>query len=311
MYIVVKLIYLEVGMAIVVAALYQFKSFCHYEEIRQRIYDVCYQQGVLGTLLIAKEGINGTISGSQEAIDSVTSYLKEIGFDAMELKFSHAHEDPFLRLKVVAKREIVTLGQNVDPCSLVGDYVDVDDWNELISRKDVLLIDTRNDYEYELGTFEGAVNPNTTCFREFPEYVRSIDQKKYKIVAMFCTGGIRCEKASSFMLQEGFEKVYHLKGGVLKYLEEMSVKESLWRGDCFVFDRRVALGHGLEVTGHVQCYACRRALTPQETMSEYYLEGISCHYCYHHQSAQKKQAVIERQRQVVLSKAANQRHIGD
>lgn len=296
---------------LVVAALYQFKSFPGYEEARPVIYDVCAKHQVLGTLLIAREGINGTISGSREGVDAVLEIIRSIGFDDLELKFSHAYEDPFLRMKVVCKKEIVTLGELVDPCALVGEYVSVKDWNNIITRDDVLVIDTRNDYEYVLGHFKGAVNPNTTCFREFPRFVQSIDQKKYKTVAMYCTGGIRCEKASSYMLACGFETIYHLKGGILQYLEDIPREESLWLGDCFVFDRRVALGHGLAITGHVQCYACRRALTVEDTKRSEYVEGISCHHCLHTKDGSKKAAFAERQKQVILAKQRSGQHIGN
>ncbi|MEC7030263.1 MAG: rhodanese-related sulfurtransferase [Pseudomonadota bacterium] len=297
-------------MSIAVAALYQFKPQIMTEELRQSIYDCCSTNHVLGTLLLADEGVNGTISGCQQNLERVVSFLIQIGFNQLELKYSHAEQDPFLRLKVLWKKEIVTLGRDVDPCMLVGEYVEVSEWNDLITQEDVLLIDTRNNYEYELGTFKGAENPNTECFREFPRYVAGIDRNKFKRVAMFCTGGIRCEKASSYMLSEGFEEVYHLKGGVLKYLEEIDRKNSLWEGDCFVFDRRVAVKHGLELSDLGQCYACRRALTVEDMQHPDYVKGVSCHRCVHITSKERQASFAERQRQVELAVMRSAKHIG-
>ena len=298
-------------MTIHVAALYQFRSFTMTEDFRQSVYALCREQGVLGTLLMANEGINGTISGPLEGLEAVVAYLKANGFDDLELKYSHADSDPFLRLKVIWKREIVTLGVDVDPCQLVGEYIAPKDWNSLITQDDVLLIDTRNNYEYELGTFKNAINPDTECFREFPRFCATIDQSKYKRVAMFCTGGIRCEKASSYMLSIGFEEVYHLKGGILQYLEEIDEASSLWEGHCFVFDRRVALSHGLAITGMSQCYACRRALTPEDMLSEHYQKGVSCHHCIHITSKERQAAFANRQMQVEKALLNNMHHIGD
>lgn len=295
---------------IVVAALYQFKACDDLGQIRKHILDVCQKENTLGTLLLAHEGINGTISGSKAGIERVVKTIKDLGFDQLELKYSHANEDPFLRMKVVIKPQIVTIGVDVDPCQLVGEYIDVHAWNDIISQEDVLVIDTRNDYEYALGHFKGAVNPNTQCFREFPAYVASIDQKKYKRVAMYCTGGIRCEKASSYMLAQGFEELYHLKGGILQYLEDIPKEDSLWMGDCFVFDRRVALGHGLEITGYKQCYACRHALTVADTQKESYVEGISCHHCINSISGDKLQGLMERQKQIKLANQRSEEHLG-
>jgi UPF0176 protein len=297
-------------MNIVVAALYQFKRIDAPMVCRDQIDAVAKHAGTLGTLLIAKEGINGTISGSRENAAIVIDFLRSQGFFQLELKYSHANEDPFLRMKVVVKKEIVTLGRSTDPCQLVGTYVDSQDWNALISREDILLIDTRNDYEYELGHFKDAQNPDTTCFRGFPKYVESIDCGKYKSIAMYCTGGIRCEKASSYMLNEGFEEVFHLKGGILQYLEDIPIEESLWEGDCFVFDRRVALGHGLKITGHKQCFACRRALTPIDILHAQYIEGVACHNCCVNNSNDQKKAFAQRQYQVMLAKHRSEKHIG-
>ncbi|WP_272880530.1 rhodanese-related sulfurtransferase [Candidatus Synchoanobacter obligatus] len=297
-------------MMLTVAALYEFKKHKMNEALRVAIMECCQKYDVLGTLLLADEGINGTIAGSQAGVDAVLVFIRECGFQSLEWKLSHAVEKPFLRLKVIWKEEIVTIGCDVDPCEIVGDYVTVNDWNDLIVRDDVLLIDTRNNYEYELGTFKGADNPDTECFREFPRYVANIDREKYQSVAMFCTGGIRCEKASSYMLAQGFKKVYHLKGGVLKYLEEIQEEESLWEGACFVFDRRVALGHGLKITDHIQCYACRRALTPEDAMHPDYQKGVSCRYCIHMTSEARQASFVERQRQVEMAVSQGKEHIG-
>jgi len=216
-------------------------------------------------------------------------------------------------MKVKLKKEIVTLGvQGVSPTKQVGTYVKPEDWNALISDPDIILIDTRNDYEVDIGTFKGAVDPKTTTFREFPEYVsQNLDKTKHKKVAMFCTGGIRCEKASSYMMDQGFEEVYHLQGGILKYLEIVPEAESLWQGECFVFDQRVAVKHNLAVGDYDQCYACRHPLSPQEMQSEQYAPGISCPYCYDKLSAEKRASLSERQKQVALAKQRGESHIGN
>jgi len=215
-------------------------------------------------------------------------------------------------MKVKLKKEIVTLGvPGVSPIKVVGQYVKPQDWNAIISDPEMVLIDTRNDYEYAIGTFKNAVNPKTNSFREFPEYVKNhFDPKKHKKVAMFCTGGIRCEKASSFMMSEGFKEVYHLEGGILKYLEEVKPEESLWQGECFVFDQRVAIKHGLEVGGFDQCYACRYPLSADDMKNEKYTPGISCPHCYNHHTTEKLQALTERQKQVILAKQRGIDHIG-
>lgn len=298
-------------MTIHVAALYQFKKIVMSESMRQQVYETCRAQKVLGTLLMGNEGINGTISGERSGLVQVIATLQAMGFDQLELKYSYAEETPFLRLKVIWKKEIVTLGLDVDPCQLVGEYVSPKDWNALISQEDILLIDTRNNYEYELGTFKGAVNPDTESFREFPRFCATIDREKYQRVAMFCTGGIRCEKASSYMLSLGFEKVYHLRGGILQYLEEISKEDSLWEGSCFVFDRRVALTHGLVITGLKQCYACRRALTAEDRAHASYVKGVSCPHCVNITSKERQAAFLNRQQQVDRALKRNQHHIGD
>lgn len=275
---------------------------------------VCVQHHIKGTLLLAKEGINGTIAGLPDDIHAVLDYLRlDPRLKDLEHKASYADKHPFYRMKVKLKKEIVTMGvEGVDPNQVVGTYVRPEDWNALISDPDVILLDTRNDYEVHIGTFKGAVDPKTSTFREFPRFVeQTLDKTKHKKVAMFCTGGIRCEKASSYMKQQGFEEVYHLQGGILKYLETVPQAQSLWEGECFVFDQRVAVKHGLEVGDYDQCYACRMPLSPEELQSPHYSPGIRCPYCYDKTSAQKKASLTERQKQVVLAKQRGKKHIGE
>ena len=270
------------------------------------------------SLLLAEEGINGTIAGLAEDVQRLLAFLRsnpifENRFADLEHKESFASEHPFYRMKVKLKKEIVTLGvPGVSPTKQVGTYVKPEDWNALISDPDVILIDTRNVYEVDIGTFKGAIDPKTTTFREFPEYVAEhFDKTKHKKVAMFCTGGIRCEKASSYMMDQGFEEVYHLQGGILKYLETVPEAQSMWQGECFVFDQRVAVKHNLEVGEFDQCYACRHPLSPSEMQSPQYSAGISCPYCYDKISEDKRARLIERQKQVVLARQRGEVHIGE
>ena len=249
---------------VVVAALYKFVSLEDYKALREPLLDICLRAGTRGTLLLAREGINGTIAGTREAIDTVLDYLhSDRRMEGLEHKESFDDHMPFYRMKVKLKKEIVTMGvEAIDPNEVVGTYVEPRDWNALVNDPEVVLIDTRNDYEYGIGSFRGALDPKTTTFREFPAYVRqNLDPARHKKVAMFCTGGIRCEKASAFMLKEGFEEVYHLQGGILKYLEEVPENESIWEGECFVFDNRVAVNHKLEKGHYDQCYGCRHPIT--------------------------------------------------
>ena len=260
-----------------VAALYHFTRLADYEQLKAPLQDMCDLLGIKGTLLLAYEGINGTVAGTDKAISALLEYLRaDPRLAALEHKESRSEDMPFYRMKVRLKREIVTMGvDGVDPNEVVGTYVDPKDWNALITDPDVILIDTRNDYEVEIGTFKGALNPDTQTFREFPQWVEdNRENLKKPKVAMFCTGGIRCEKASSFMKQNGFDDVYHLKGGILKYLETQPEKESLWEGDCFVFDQRVAVKHGLKESNYDQCYACRYPITDKEKESPLYLSLI-------------------------------------
>ncbi len=296
------------------AALYKFVSLPDYKDLQQPILEACVKHRIKGTLLLALEGINGTIAGQPEDIKAILNYLRlDPRLHDLEHKESYADNHPFYRMKVKLKKEIVTMGvAGVNPNDVVGTYVKPEDWNDLISDPDVILLDTRNDYEVHIGTFQGAVDPKTTTFREFPQFVaQNLDKTKHKKVAMFCTGGIRCEKASSYMKQQGFEEVYHLQGGILKYLETVPQEQSMWQGECFVFDQRVAVKHGLEEGDYDQCYACRMPLSPEELLSDKYTPGISCPHCYDKTSEQKKAALTERQRQVILAKKRGETHIGE
>lgn len=286
-----------------VAALYQFKEVENPADLQQRLLDLVQSINLCGTLIVANEGINGTVAGDREAIDCIHQFLLNEGFDRMEYKESISSEKPFRKMKIKLKKEIVTLGVEVKPRDLVGHYLNPQEWNELISQDDVILIDTRNDYEYKAGTFKGAIDPKTETFREFPEYVKKeLEQHKDKKVAMFCTGGIRCEKSTSLLLQEGFKEVYHLKGGILKYLEEMPAEQSLWQGECFVFDGRTAVTHGMQEGENVKCHACGWPLTPEEVQQESYEHGVSCVYCIDKTTEKQKEGFRMRQKQINLAK---------
>ncbi|MEQ1487222.1 MAG: rhodanese-related sulfurtransferase [Methylotenera sp.] len=300
------------------AALYKFVSLPNYTALQAPIHAACEAHCIKGTLLLASEGINGTIAGLPENVQSVLKFLRtdalfEGRFADLEHKESFASEHPFYRMKVKLKKEIVTLGvPGVSPTNKVGTYVKAEDWNTLISDPEVFLIDTRNDYEVDIGTFKGAIDPKTTTFREFPAFIKNnFDKTKHKKVAMFCTGGIRCEKASSYMMDQGFEEVFHLQGGILKYLETVPEAQSMWQGECFVFDQRVAVKHNLEVGEFDQCYACRHPLSPTEMQSVEYTPGISCPYCYNKISEEKRARLTERQKQVILAKQRGEVHIGE
>lgn len=298
---------------IVVAALYKFVKLPDYETLVPRIKALCDQLGIKGTLLLAEEGINGTVSGTREGIDALRAFLDADGrFDNLSYKESFYDEQPFYRMKVKLKKEIVTMGVNgIDPQKIVGTYVKPKDWNALISDPDVVVIDTRNSYEYEIGTFERAIDPKTETFREFPAYVaQNLDPSKHKKVAMFCTGGIRCEKSTAFMKEQGFEEVYHLEGGILKYLEEVPEEESLWRGECFVFDNRVAVNHKLEKGIYDQCHGCRYPITEEDKQSDRYMLGVCCPRCYDKLTEEQKARFAERQKQIELARQRNEVHIG-
>lgn len=297
-----------------VAALYRFARLDCYEDLRDPLASFCCARGIKGTLLLAREGINGTVAGSEKAIADLIGHLENIPeLIGIDVKYSSADEMPFHRMKVRLKKEIVTMGvPDVDPLIDAGAYVDPSDWNALISDPDTVVIDTRNDYEVRLGTFHGALDPQTQSFRDFPLWVeRHRAQLEGKKVAMFCTGGIRCEKATAYVRSLGIEDVFHLKGGILKYLEEVPASESLWQGECFVFDERVSVAHGLEVGAAALCRACRRPLTAADRSSPKFEEGVSCHHCHDERSAEDRARYAERHRQVHLATERGMRpHIG-
>lgn len=296
-----------------VAALYHFVAFPRFAEFREPLQAVCDAKGVKGTLLLAHEGINGTIAGTETGIAAVLTYLRaQPEFTRLEHKESRAAAMPFLRMKVRLKKEIVTMGvETIDPNQVVGTYVDPKDWNALISDPDTLVIDTRNDYETAIGLFRGAVDPKTKTFREFPDWVRNHTGLHNKPrIAMYCTGGIRCEKATAFMKEQGFEEIFHLKGGILKYLEEIPADESLWDGACFVFDERVSVTHGLAEGEHTLCHACRQPLTPEDLLSPLHEEGVSCVHCHEVRTDEDRERYRERQRQIALAKKRGERHLG-
>lgn len=298
---------------IVVAALYKFTRFADFEQYREPILNIMLDNDVKGTLLLASEGINGTISGSRQGIDAVLDYLRSVeAIGRFEFKESYTDAQPFYRTKVKLKKEIVTMGvESIDPLQSVGRYVKPSEWNALISDPDVTLIDTRNDYEVQIGTFQNAVNPNTETFRDFPEYVaKELDPAKHKKVAMFCTGGIRCEKSTAYMREQGFEEVYHLEGGILKYLEEVPTSDSMWQGDCFVFDNRVSVNHNLEKGSYEQCFACRMPITAEEMQSAAYTKGESCPHCIDKATDEQKARFREREHQMQLAKQRGEAHIG-
>ena len=299
---------------IVVCALYKFVTLENYQALRQPIHDVMEKNHVRGTLLLANEGINGTIAGSRHAIDTVITWLKsDPRLAELECKESITSVMPFNRTKVKLKKEIVTMGiEGIDPKQVVGTYVNAQDWNSLIDDPEVLVIDTRNDYEFQVGTFKNAINPNTQSFREFPQYVKeNLDSAKHKKVAMFCTGGIRCEKSTAFLKQQGFDEVYHLKGGILKYLEEMPIESTLWEGECFVFDERVTVNHQLEKGSYDQCNACRLPITEVDKISDKYQQGVSCPHCFDKVTLEQRARFSEREKQMALAKQRGESHLGE
>ncbi len=298
---------------VAVAALYKFVTLNDYEALKPRVLTQLLDREIRGTLLLAFEGINGTISGEEAQINAFLEWLQsDDRFSGIDYKLSFHQAQPFNRTKVKLKKEIVTMGvEHIDPNQVVGTYVEAQDWNELIRDPDTILIDTRNDYEVNIGSFENAINPNTETFREFPDYVKqNLDPAKHKKVAMFCTGGIRCEKASAYMKESGFEEVYHLKGGILKYLETVEQSDTMWNGECFVFDERVAVNHDLEKGQYDQCHACRHPITQEDQASAKYIPGVSCPRCYASLSDEQKQRFEERERQVQLAKKRGEIHIG-
>lgn len=296
-----------------VAALYHFTVFDDPAALRGSLLALCEARGVRGTLLLANEGINGTIAGTRGGIDAVLAHIRALpGCSDLEWKESTAAEMPFGRMKVRLKKEIVTMGvPGTDPRSIVGTYVEPADWNALISAPDVAVIDTRNDYEVAIGSFEGAVDPETETFRDFPGWwAANKDRFHNKRIAMFCTGGIRCEKSTAFLKAQGVEEVFHLKGGILRYLEETPEADSLWTGECFVFDERVSVGHGLKQGPHVLCRACRRPLTPEDRKRPVFEDGVQCHRCVDEYTDADRARFRERQKQVKLAEARDEAHLG-
>ena len=300
---------------ILVAALYKFVEIDDLLSLQSNLYEICEKNNIMGTILIANEGINGTISGKTNEINQTISLLKsDKRFANIEIKYSSTNKQPFHRMKVRLKKEIVTIGlPEINPNKKVGTYVKPEDWNDLISDPNVIVIDTRNKYETKIGSFQNALDPETSSFREFPDWVKKFKSSKEnanKKIAMFCTGGIRCEKASSLMKEEGFENVYHLQGGILKYLETIDKENSLWNGECFVFDQRVCLTDELEVGSYKMCFACRMPITEEEMQNEKYIEGISCIYCYDKTTKEKKERFGSRQKQILLAKERGEKHLG-
>lgn len=294
-----------------VAALYHFTRFDAPSELIAPLRALCEAEGVKGILLLAKEGINGTIAGPEAGVSAVLSHIQTLlGCAEIEWKLSHAAQMPFTRMKVREKSEIVTMGQpNIDPTAAVGNYVAPDEWNALIQDPDVVLIDTRNAYETAIGTFEGAIDPKTESFRDFPEWWQA-NKKQFagKRVAMFCTGGIRCEKSTNYLLQDDVKDVFHLKGGILKYLETIDEDESLWNGSCFVFDERVSVEHGLKEGPHELCRACRRPILPEDKTRVQFEQGVSCHHCIDETTDEAKLRFRERQKQIRLSAERGETH---
>lgn len=300
-----------------VAALYCFTRFTDPAALKAPLEALCDASGIRGTLLLAGEGINGTIAGTPDGIAAVVAHVRGLpGCADLDVKFSDATDMPFHRMKVRLKREIVTMGEpDIDPLASVGTYVEPQDWNALISDSGTIVIDTRNDYEVAVGTFAGAIDPQTRTFREFPQWFR--DQRERLLgegttprVAMFCTGGIRCEKSTAFLKQEGVEEVFHLKGGILKYLETVPQDQSLWEGECFVFDQRVTIGHGLAQGTYELCHACRRPISAEDRASDLYEIGVSCPACHGERTDEQRAAYRERERQEQLAAKRGEAHVG-
>jgi UPF0176 protein len=299
--------------AITVAAFYRFHPLVNIADIRDALLPKLKELGAKGSVLLAEEGVNGTLAAPAENIETaLEAIIAMCGLPELDRKYSAAPALPFLRLKVRLKKEIVTIGNvKANPNELVGEYVEAKDWNALISDPDVIIVDTRNDYEYRVGTFRNAIDPRTESFSQFPDWVNSnLHNMKGKKIATFCTGGIRCEKATSFMRNEGFEKVYHLKGGILKYLEEVPKAESLWDGACFVFDERVAVGHGLEIADYTTCHGCLEPVSAQDRQSAEYEEGVCCPQCADKLTDEQKASNRERQKQYELAKKRGAKHLG-
>ena len=299
-----------------IIALYQFCEIRNPRKLQMILKKELKNLQILGTIIIGHEGINGTVSGSETNINKALKFLKsDSRFSDLDIKTCFSNKAPFLRLKVKIKKEIVTMGiDNIKPTTQAGKYLSHDQWNSLLNDEDTILIDTRNDYEYSIGTFKNSINPKTSNFKEFPKWVKkqkfTQEVKKSKNIAMFCTGGIRCEKASSYMKNEGFKNVYHLKGGILKYLENTDIKNSLWQGECFVFDDRVSVKHDLSQGDYDLCHGCRMPITEHEKLSNTYVKGVSCSHCVTIKSSEQVQRYKSRQKQINLAKAKNKSHLG-
>ncbi len=295
-----------------IAAFYAFADLSNIEELQKIFNKFLLKEGIKGTVLIAHEGINGTVAGKEASIDKFKDFLRSNNlYEQQNYKISCCTEDPFPRLKVKLKDEIVSIGNELaDPSKIVGEYVQPEDWNNLISQDDVLVLDTRNTYEFSIGTFKESIQPETTNFREFTDWLESSDIDKNKKVAMFCTGGIRCEKASSLMKVNGFKNIYHLQGGILNYMEKVDEEDSLWNGECFVFDDRVALNHNLQVGSYDMCHGCRMPITDADKLQKEYERGVSCPNCFNNKTPDQKKRYADRQKQVDLAKLRNEKHIG-
>ena len=298
-----------------VTAFYSFIDLSDLLQLKSEFTEFLKKQDIRGTMLIASEGINGTLAGKESSINEFTNFLKSKNlYEAKNFKTSHCEYDPFPRLKIKLKDEIVTIGNKlVDPKKIVGEYIPPEDWNQLIADEEVMVLDTRNTYEHSIGSFKNAIQPETTNFREFPAWLDQVEASgldKNKKVAMFCTGGIRCEKASSLMRSKGFENIYQLQGGILNYLEKINEEDSLWKGECFVFDDRVAINHKLKVGSYDMCHGCRMPITESDKNSEHYEKGISCPNCFNKKTPDQKKRYAERQKQVDLAKLRNVKHIG-
>ncbi|MEO6860814.1 MAG: rhodanese-related sulfurtransferase [Microcoleus sp.] len=295
------------------AALYKFVELSDFADLKAPLIDCCNNNNVKGTILLAEEGINGTIAGSSEGVHAVLEFLRsDARFADLVHKESFSEKAPFYRLKIRLKREIVTMGiPDINPSLMAGKYVKPDEWNKLLDDPDVVVVDVRNDFEVSMGTFAGAINPKTKSFSDLPEWVQQETALRDKPkVAMFCTGGIRCEKSTAFLRSQGFQEVYHLEGGILKYLETMPEAESRWEGECFVFDERVSVVHDLKPGNYELCRGCRQPISPEDQASEFFVLGVSCPHCHYSKTETKKQALFERQRQIELAKRRNQAHIG-
>ncbi len=298
---------------VAITALYHFVILDNYKEIRQPLLELMLKHDIKGTLLLAKEGINGTVASSQASQTILLNWLQS-DTRLADLRYKCSYDDsmPFYRTRVKLKKEIVTMGiEGIDPNQVVGTYVNPEDWNDLISDPEVTVIDTRNAYETSIGTFKNAIDPKTETFRQFPQYVKdNLNPNKNKKVAMFCTGGIRCEKSTAYLKEQGFTEVYHLKGGILKYLEKVEQEKSLWQGECFVFDNRVSVNHNLKKGSYDQCYACRLPITEADKQNPKYQKGVSCPTCYDKTTNAQRARFMQREKQVQIAKARGEHHIG-